>query len=155
MGKILIQPPILNERLKALRKEFGYSYLKLETLTGISHSTLQRYENSSYADIPLNKLSSIAQAYNVSIDYLLGLEDKDLPYNYFESLVPLLEELGISIQYDGYHNRYDIFIKSTSTENTFRTTPITNEELKNLKETTLSYLKFKISELISKPPMVE
>mgnify|MGYP004516196519 CR=1 FL=1 len=77
MSEVIMRPSLLKEKLKQLRKEFGYSYKKLEELTGISRSSLQRYESNPCADIPLNKLSIIAEVYKVTISYLLGHETKD------------------------------------------------------------------------------
>lgn len=157
MGKIFMRPPILNERLKLLRKEAGYSYKKLEEITGISRSTLQRYESNPFADIPLNKLTTLANAYGVSVSYILGSEDRNMPYEYFKSLSPLLKEIGYEFQYDEYDKSYELLIKNHQHENSFYSIKISNEQIKNLKETTLSYLKFKINEIISscKPPTAE
>ena len=85
MGKVIVRPPLLNERLKQLRKEFGYSYKKLEELTGISRSSLQRYEANPHSDIPLNKLNTIAEVYKVSVSYLLGYESRDMPFEYLKA----------------------------------------------------------------------
>ncbi len=155
MAEAIIYPPILNERLKNLRKEFGYSYKKLEDLTGISRSSLQRYETNPKADIPLNKLTILAKTYDVSVAYLLGTESRDMPYEYFQSISPLLKELNCEIHYDEHGKSYELFIKKRSSENSFCSLPISNEQIKHLKETTLSFLGFKINELIDsyvKPP---
>lgn len=153
MGDCIILRSKLNERLQDLRKNAGYSYQKLEELTGISHSTLQRYEKNIALDIPLNKLNILASVYGVNVSYLLGTEDKNLPYEYFKALSPMLEELNCEIHYDEHVKTYELWIRNNQTENTYRTIPITNEQLENLKETTLSYLSFKINELYtSKEP---
>lgn len=137
----------LNQRIILLRKKHGYSYKKLEELTGISHSTLQRYEKNPYASITMSKLNAIADAYNVSPSYLMGMESKDLPYDYYKSIIPLLEEDGYTIT---YHSEDESFTLDSS--NT--TTTINVEQIKSLKETTKSYFKFKLSEII-KPPSAE
>ena len=149
MGEIIMRPSLLNEKLKQLRKEFWYSYKKLEELTGISRSSLQRYESNPCADIPLNKLNIIADVYKVTISYLLGYEAKEMPYEYFESLSSLLHEIGCEIHYDEYKNVYELWIKDSQQSSSYHTFPISYEQISNLKETTISYLKFKINELVS------
>lgn len=148
MGQCTILHSKLYERLKELRKNAGYSYKKLEELTGISRSTLQRYETNPLTDIPLNKLTILASIYNVTISYLLGTEDKNMPYEYFESLSPLLKELNCEIKYDEHAKTYELWIQDNQQEDFFHAFSITNEQIKNLKDTTLSYLSFKINELI-------
>lgn len=154
MGEAVILRSKLHERLRSLRKNAGYSYKKLEELTGISRSSLQRYETNPLADIPLNKLTILANVYGVTISYLLGSEDKDMPYEYFKSLSPLLDEINCQIHYDEHEKSYKLWIKNNQHENSFHSLSISNEQIKNLKETTLSYIAFKINELIAstKPP---
>ncbi len=156
MGDVINNIPPINERLKALRKEAGYSYKKLEDLTGISRSTLQRYELNQKANIPSNKLAAIAKAYQVSEIYLLGYENRDMSMQYFQPLLPLLKELGYNLQYDSHKNTYELWIESPKNDGTYSSVPISNEQIRNLKETSLSYLKFKINEIISsqEPPIV-
>ena len=156
MGDVINNIPPINERLKALRKEAGYSYKKLEDLTGISRSTLQRYEINQKANITSNKLAAIAKAYQVSEIYLLGYENRDMSMQYFQPLLPLLKELGYNLQYDSHKNTYELWIESPKNDGTYSSVPISNEQIRNLKETSLSYLKFKINEIISsqEPPIV-
>ena len=89
-----------NARMKNLRSEYGYSYKKLAELTGISSSTLQRYENNPFASIPLSKIKSIAKAYNVSPGYLMGWESRYLSNEDLEGLSKLLDDIGYDLNYD-------------------------------------------------------
>lgn len=130
------------QRIKQLRKEAGYSYTQLEKLTGISRSTLQRYETNGNPQIPLPKLTAIAQAFNVSEAYLLGYESKNIPQNFYDSLLPVLKELGCTIEYDNGLDQLFIVV------NDKQSFPITEQQIKDLKETTLSYLKFKVNEIL-------
>ena len=61
-------------RLKELRHEKGLSFKQLSLDTGISHTTLCRWENEK-VDIKANEIKLLAKYYKVSTDYLLGLED--------------------------------------------------------------------------------
>lgn len=135
---------LISTRLKQLRKQAGYSYVKLEELTGISRSTLQRYENRTEAKIPLSKLKMICKAYEVSPAYVMGWESKELPTSFYSSLAPLLKEFDCSIEYD---NSLDLFIM-TYGEGDY---PLTVDQVKNIKETTLSFLKFKVQEILNGP----
>lgn len=70
------------DRLRALRKKYGYSRQKLAELLGIGESQIPRYETNQ------NKPSSdvvvrIAQLFDVSTDYLLGLTDD--PHSHWSS----------------------------------------------------------------------
>ena len=61
-----------SERIKQRRKELGMSYQELAALTGISKSTLQRYETGSIRNIPLDKLDVLAEGLGTTAMYILG-----------------------------------------------------------------------------------
>ena len=61
-------------RLKELRLEAKLTLVALSTQTGISKSALSAWENST-SDISSDNLIILAKFFNVSTDYLLGLED--------------------------------------------------------------------------------
>ena len=61
-----------SERIKQRRKELGMSYQELADLTGISKSTLQRYETGSIKNIPLDKLDVLAEGLNTTALFILG-----------------------------------------------------------------------------------
>lgn len=131
-------------RLRNLRKEHNYSFKELQSLTGISSSSLQRYEKGIGANLPLNKLYLIAQAYNVSISYLMGYDSKDLPRDQYEVIIPLLDHEGFKIT---YHNETETF--TLDSEN--NSIPIEIEQIKELSTAVQSYFRFKFFEII-KPP---
>lgn len=62
------------ERLKELRQEENLSFEKLSKLTGLSSSVLCNYEKGKN-DVTGDNLIKLAKLFNVSSDYLLGLED--------------------------------------------------------------------------------
>ena len=62
------------ERLKELRTEKNLSIEKLSKLIDISNATICRWENG-LNDIKSDELIIVAQFFEVSTDYLLGLED--------------------------------------------------------------------------------
>lgn len=62
-------------KLKELRQKFGLTQNKLAEKLGLSRSTIAMYEtNGSEPD--LETINSIASFFNVSVDYLMGREQK-------------------------------------------------------------------------------
>lgn len=64
----------LPERIKALRTALGLSYQDLADRTGLSKSTLQRYETGSIRNIKVEKLGILANGLGTTAASLLGLE---------------------------------------------------------------------------------
>lgn len=62
------------ERLKELRLEKNLSIAALAKEIKIGSSSLCRWENEQ-ADVKGSQLIILSQYFNVSVDYLLGLED--------------------------------------------------------------------------------
>lgn len=65
------------ERIKVRRIELNMSYQDLANKTGISRSTLQRYETGAIKNLPIDKFELIANALNISAAKLMGLENTD------------------------------------------------------------------------------
>lgn len=65
---------ILGKRLKELREEKGLTQQQLAKELNINTITYLHYEKSQ-REPPLSFLAEIAIYYNVSVDYLLGLEN--------------------------------------------------------------------------------
>lgn len=66
-------------RLKALRKERGYTQVKMQMLTGIDQSDYSKIE-SGKRYYTFEQCKRIAQALETSMDYLAGLTDEKEPY---------------------------------------------------------------------------
>ena len=62
----------VSDRIKMRRRELGLSYQELADSTGISKSTLQRYETGSIKNIPLDKLDSLAKGLQTDALFILG-----------------------------------------------------------------------------------
>lgn len=77
----------VRERLRNKREERGMSYQDLADRTGISKSTLQRYETASIKSLPLDKLGILAQALGVSPAYLMGWDESE-PFSSEEEGLP-------------------------------------------------------------------
>lgn len=66
-------------RLQELRKERGYTQLKIQMMTGIDQSDYSKLENGKRY-YTYEQLRRLAIALNTSMDYLAGLTDEKKPY---------------------------------------------------------------------------
>lgn len=66
-------------RLKELRKEKGYTQIKMQMLTGIDQSDYSKIENGKRY-FTLEQCRRLAMALDTSMDYLAGLTDEKSPY---------------------------------------------------------------------------
>lgn len=66
------------KRIKNRRQELKLSFQDVADLTGMSKSTLQRYETGGIKNIPLDRLKVLASALKVSPSFLMGWETETL-----------------------------------------------------------------------------
>lgn len=66
-------------RLRELRKEKGYTQIKMQMLTGIDQSDYSKIESGS-RHFTFEQCKRIALALDTSMDYLAGLTDEKSPY---------------------------------------------------------------------------
>jgi len=66
-------------RLKCLRKEKGYTQIKMQILTGIDQSDYSKIENNKRW-MTFEQCKRIAVALDTSMDYLAGITDEKKPY---------------------------------------------------------------------------
>lgn len=74
--------PLLGDimtRLKELRKEKGYTQIKMLHLTGIDQSDYSKIE-SGKRYLTFEQCRKLALALDTSMDYLAGLTDEKSPY---------------------------------------------------------------------------
>ena len=64
----------LGRRLKELREEKGYTQKQLADMLGVHSVTYLHYEKSQ-REPPLLLLAEMAKFFDVSVDYILGLEE--------------------------------------------------------------------------------
>ncbi len=62
-------------KIKSRREELGLSLEALSNKTGLSKSTLQRYETGGISNIPLDKLEILSKSLDLSVSEFLGLKD--------------------------------------------------------------------------------
>lgn len=70
-----------DERLQRLQKaiaDSGMTYAELEEKTGIAKSSLQRYATGATKKIPIDFIEAIARVANVSLEYLLCLDRREI-----------------------------------------------------------------------------
>ena len=67
------------ERLKEIRKDNDYTQIEIARILGITQVQYSRYETGERL-IPITLLIKLADYYNVSVDYFLGLTDIRKPY---------------------------------------------------------------------------
>jgi len=65
---------MVNERLKSLRKENGYTLKQVSNLLGITLSCYSNYEQG-IREPSIDVIKKICKLFNVSADYLLGLSE--------------------------------------------------------------------------------
>ena len=66
-------------RINALRKEKGYTQVKVQMMTGIDQSDYSKIENGKRY-FTFEQCRKLAIALNTSMDYLAGLTDEKKPY---------------------------------------------------------------------------
>jgi len=67
------------DRMRELRKEKGYTQIKMQMLTGIDQSAYSKIEKGTRW-MTFTQCKSIAVALGTSMDYLAGLTDEKEPY---------------------------------------------------------------------------
>lgn len=68
------------ERLKKLRKEKGFTQIKMQHLTGIDQSDYSKLENG-HRHLTFEQCKRLALILDTSMDYLAGITDCQKPYS--------------------------------------------------------------------------
>lgn len=76
---IIIVVMIIMEHLKKLRKERGFTQVKMQMLTGIDQSAYSKIEKGKRW-MSFEQCKRIAAVLGTSMDYLAGLTDETKPY---------------------------------------------------------------------------
>lgn len=83
---------MIGNRLTQLRRQTGLSQRELGEALDVSHYTISAYEKERSEPGDQIKVR-LAQHFNVSLDYLLGLIDQPLPINRDEPSIKIPEQL--------------------------------------------------------------
>lgn len=93
------------DRIKNRRNELMMSYQDLADKTGLSKSTLQRYETGSIKNMPIDKLGILAKALNANPVWLMGYDvPKEIP-NYINSTSLSQEETTLLENYNKLNSK--------------------------------------------------
>lgn len=133
----------LGDKIREIRKKKGYSQEKLAEIVAISKMSIRRYETNERQP-SLNTLNKIANALNIDVWELydgcqLKPTQKDEHF-WTAYLDDQLKQLGYSIGYD----EENAFLWINYPDGTLE---VTEENLKELNKSAMSYLKFKLEEL--------
>lgn len=85
--------------LRKIREERNITQIKLSTDLGVSQELISRYEVGSSFPQP-NMLIRLAQYFNCSVDYLLGLTDSPTPIKYISSNAITHEDYELISKYN-------------------------------------------------------
>lgn len=66
-------------RIKDIREDMDIGQKEIASMLCVRQNTYSQYENG-HRTIPLEALVKLAQYYNTSVDYLLGITDCKKPY---------------------------------------------------------------------------
>ena len=69
----------MRNRLRDLREDADLNQTQIATYLGMSQTGYSKYETGEN-DIPTQVLIKLAQYYQTSVDYILGLSDDKAPY---------------------------------------------------------------------------
>ena len=88
---------MLGARIKELRKDFGLSQVELAMRMEVTKQTISNWENGNIQP-SVDMLVGLANVFNVTTDYLLGLDDvprlsiEGLPMSFAAHLAQLIED---------------------------------------------------------------
>ena len=88
---------MLGARIKELRKEFGLSQVELATRMEVTKQTISNWENENIQP-SIDMLVDLANLFNVTTDYLLGLDDvprlsiEGLPLSFAAHLAQIIDD---------------------------------------------------------------
>ena len=88
---------MLGARIKELRKEFGLSQVDLAQRMEVTKQTISNWENENIQP-SVDMLVGLANVFNVTTDYLLGLDDvprlsiEGLPMSFAAHLAQIIED---------------------------------------------------------------
>jgi len=62
-------------KVKTIREALGWNQQRLAEKSGITQATISRIESGKVIDPRLSQITKIAEAFDVTVDYLLGKFD--------------------------------------------------------------------------------
>lgn len=79
--------------IKKLRKEKGLTQQQLGNLLGVQKSAIAKYENGRVSNLKKETISKLAEIFNVSPNYLLDINDTEIPQLSHNIHIPLYSDI--------------------------------------------------------------
>ena len=134
---------MLCENIKEIRRRKGLTQTQLANLIGVQRAVISKYE-SGMVEPPIKTLQKIANALGISTYALLDVEEPQKPNHFWTAdLEDALRRIGFSL--DVCEEDAMIFINYPD-----GTLEVTDADLRELDESTKSFLRFKLEELRQK-----
>lgn len=134
---------MLCENIKEIRRRKGLTQTQLANLIGVQRAVISKYE-SGMIEPPIKTLQKIANALGISTYALLDVEEPQKPNHFWTAdLEDALRRIGFSL--DVCEEDAMIFINYPD-----GTLEVTDADLRELDESTKSFLRFKLEELRQK-----
>lgn len=105
---------MFSERLKTSRKEVGLTQVELAEILKVSNGTVGMWETGK-REPKLETMAHLSKTLNMSVDYLLGLSEDDLPQP--TDKIQTNDESGLQVQAEVIYSCSDydlVFIKKHS-----------------------------------------
>jgi transcriptional regulator with XRE-family HTH domain len=84
MGKLLLgDSNMFNNNLKEARENLGMTQKELGYIFGVHETTISGWETAK-DNIPLKKLVKFCNLYNYSLDFVVGLDRKNIPFKNYD-----------------------------------------------------------------------
>jgi transcriptional regulator with XRE-family HTH domain len=74
-----MRPLLIGERLRSVREFRKLQGIELSAVSGVSFSAISQIEGNKRTNPAPDTLQKLAAALEISVDFLLGLEDADVP----------------------------------------------------------------------------
>ena len=81
------------ERIKKLRKEKGLTQQQLGEMLGVQKSAIAKYENGRVPNLKKETISRLAEIFNVTPNYLLGIDEPSLRGHSHNIDIPLYSDV--------------------------------------------------------------
>lgn len=114
----------IDERIRNVRENKNYSQKELEKMAMLSEKSVSKYERGEN-NVPVDNLSKIADALNVSMDYLAGRVKFSTDYKKYENKytpnTTVADLLSALLSMDNSHRKLvieflNVFIRSNEAE---------------------------------------
>lgn len=141
----------LAQNMQQRRAQLGLSYQDLADRTGMSKSTLQRYETGAIRNISLAKLAVLAEGLNTTAEQLFGRERNHfLMQNENQMFWNWLSIAGYEVEVDNCGEK--VWIRNRRDSKCYL---LSWSELENLQQTICRFMKFEVNEMLSSAPVIK